>query len=104
LTNRLPTLSLLTRRLSIILALSLILAMSFGGLRSVQAACAFDYADTCQLDSLADDGDDDDGEVCLFIPAPPLLSLSPTHPSGEPRVFFFASLNSPPAKPPPIHA
>ena len=95
---------LLGRRFSAILALSLILALSFGGLRVAQAACAFDYANACQLDSLADDGGDDGGEVCLFVPAPPPPALPPAHPGGEPRAFFFASLSAPPPKPPPIRA
>jgi len=86
------------------LAITLILALSLGMVRSAQAS-VFDNADVSQELRLAD-GDSETGDDEMFIlPIGLSLPFVPSDsPYGEKAVFFFPSLRQPPATPPPIGA
>lgn len=95
-----PTYPLPSRHLALVIAL--ILALSLGGLRNAQA-CAFGCADAGQTLDF-DDADGGDGEACIFATVLCAVALRPDNPPDGPCVYFFPSLKTPPANPPPIRA
>lgn len=102
--NVLFILSAQPNRLTIALALSLILALSLGMVRSAQASVFYNPDLSQELRLADDDSRDVDGEQ-FILPATLLLPfLPPASPPRETAVFFFSSLRLPPATPPPIRA